>query len=286
MSPRLGYLYVTLIVAACNDPAPQSTSKPANSAISPALNAELLYRLSESELVVYLQQLSQTEPDLLRRVVLLARRNIGQPYKLGLLGEGGLEPYDRDSLYCLSASDCVTFVEHTYAMALAHDWTSFQDTLQRIRYKDGKIGFATRNHFTEVDWNPNNAWLFDDITNSLPGIAPMHVRVDRAAFFRERGLTLDVPHEDYRGYYVPKAALTPVLPLIRDADVVEIVRGDDESQYISHMGLIVHSDRGAVMLLHSGDPAVREEPLSEYVMRSKKVLGMKVLRAKAIPSKA
>jgi len=275
---------ILLLLPACQRPAAHPASQPAAAAPG-ELNARPLYRFTESELDAYLKYLSAAEPDLPRRVVHLARRNIGQPYKLGLLGEGGREPYDPDPLYCLSAGDCVTFVEHTYAMALARDWSSFHETLQRIRYKDGRIGFATRNHFTEVDWNPNNAWLFDDITRTLPGVAPMQVRVDRAAFFRQRGLNLDVPPEDYRSYHIPRNRLAEVLPLLRDADVVEVVRGDDESQFISHMGLFVRDPAGVAMLLHSAEPAVREEPLLEYVARSPKILGLKFLRPRsAIPN--
>ena len=214
------------------------------------------------------------------RVVHLGRKNIGQPYKLFLLGEFPYELHDADPMYCLSASDCVTFVEHTYAAALAEDWASFFRTLQRIRYKDGTVGILTRNHYTEADWNVNNAWLFEDVTATLAGeaVRPLRVKVDRAAFFAKFGLGGDIAVEIFEDCYIPREELGSVLDRLRDADVVEIVKGSSQAPYVSHMGLITRDAAGGVMLLHSAKPAVREEPLESYVGKHPKILGVKILR--------
>src|SRR5437016_3283373 len=53
-----------------------------------------LYKCTEAEVDKYLQFLSATEPDVRKRIVHLARKNIGQPYELYLLGEMPFEPYD------------------------------------------------------------------------------------------------------------------------------------------------------------------------------------------------
>ncbi|HEX4412246.1 MAG TPA: N-acetylmuramoyl-L-alanine amidase-like domain-containing protein, partial [Lacipirellulaceae bacterium] len=107
-----------------------------------------LYKCNESEVDTYLKFLSATEPDLRKRIVTIARKNINQPYELYLLGEMPFEPYDPQPIYCLGKSDCLVFTEHTYAMALSHNWPSFMMMLQRIRYRNGHIGVATRNHYT------------------------------------------------------------------------------------------------------------------------------------------
>ena len=54
-------------------------------------------------------------------------------------------------------------------MALSHNWPGFMQMLQRIRYRDGQLGVATRNHYTEADWNISNRWLVEDITAELAG---------------------------------------------------------------------------------------------------------------------
>jgi hypothetical protein len=242
-----------------------------------------LYTFQERELDAYLGWLCRqpmTTPD---RVVLLARKNIGQPYRVFLLGEYPFELYDPDPMVCLSASDCVTFVEHTYAMALSQDWPSFFRTLQRIRYKDGKIGMLTRNHFTEADWNVNNVWLFDDVTAAVAGeySAPMRVRVDRAAFFSKHGLGRDLPVEIFEDVYLPCEHLAKVLHRFQNGDVVEIVRGETFARYVGHMGLLMRDADGVAIILHSGPPAVREESLSQYVERHPDMVGLKFLRMAA-----
>ena len=146
-------------------------SAPANPLAS--LAAKPLYQFTEAEVGPYLAQLHATEPDLRQRVVHLARKNLGQPYELYLLGEMPFETYDPQPLYSLTRSDCLVFAEHTYAMALSRDWTGFMRLLQRIRYRDGHLGVATRNHFTETDWNPSNRWLLHDITTELTGATPV-----------------------------------------------------------------------------------------------------------------
>src|SRR5262249_23158120 len=84
-----------------------------------------LYTCTEAEVDQYLKFLSASEPDLRKRIVQLARKNIGQPYELYLLGEMPFETYDAQPIYCLGKSDCLVFTEHTYAMALTRDWPAF-----------------------------------------------------------------------------------------------------------------------------------------------------------------
>lgn len=277
---RISALTLLLLAPfACrNTPAPAPPKRPPPS-------TQPIYKLNETQLDAVLADLAERQPDLAARVVTLARRSIGQPYRLGLLGEGGVEPYDPDPLYCLSASDCVTFVEQTYAMALSHDWPEFLDTLRRIRYRDGKIGMLSRNHFTEADWNINNDWLFDDITRTIANgkTAPLRQRVDRAAFFKKYGIGQDIPAQNFVSDFIPRKYIQGVLSGLRDADVAEIVRGTSAAPYVGHMGLIVHNAAGKVMFLHSGDPAVREVPLADYLSTHKNVIGMKFLRPRPQP---
>src|SRR3954469_11816904 len=165
-----------------------------------------LYKCSEAEVDKYLKFLSATEPDLRKRIVHLARKNIGQPYELYLLGEMPFEPYDPQPIYCLTKSDCLVFTEHTYAMALSHDWPGFMRMLQRIRYRDGQLGVVTRNHYTEADWNISNRWLVEDLTPKLAGDTAVKFReiIDRSKFLKNRyGLTVKIPIEKHDDEYLP-----------------------------------------------------------------------------------
>lgn len=297
-------LLTSVLGGACQQPGAESP---------PAYGDKPLHQFSDADLEAYLSDLHAREPDVRRRVVEVGRRTIGQPYRLGPLGEGGLEPYDPDPLYCLTASDCVTFVEQTWAMALSRDKAEFLDTLRRIRYRDGKIGMLTRNHFTEADWNVNNSWLFrpERLTGKKDSES-YKLRINRLAFFARFGLTLDeatarsVPSwEDNEKFfavvaatrpaatpespdwavqyfivrYTPRAGIDSILHRLKDADVIEFVK-NKKSPFVGHMGLITHDANGTVMLLHSGEPAVQELPLMDYLARHPNIAGVQVLRFK------
>jgi hypothetical protein len=248
--------------------------------IQPLL-AKPLHRFTEAEVGLYLPHLQAREPDLRRRIVHLARKNIGQPYELYLLGEMPFETHDPQPLYCLGKSDCLVFVEHTYAMALSRDWTGFMRLLQRIRYRDGHIGVVTRNHFTETDWNPSNRWLLRDITAELAGAQAVKFveKIDRSRFLRNRyHLSVELPVEEHRETYLPFADVALAAPHVRDGDCVEIVRGVVKpgtpvsdtfggNAWIGHVGLVAHGADGALHIIHSAEPAVREETIGQFIAR-------------------
>lgn len=276
--------------------------------IKPLLSKPL-YEFTEAEVDRYLRYLQAVEPDLRKRIVHLARKNIGQPYELYLLGEMPFEPYDPQPLYCLSKSDCLVYSEHTYAMALSRDWPSFMTLLQRIRYRDGRLGVVTRNHYTEADWNPSNRWLVEDITEKLAGerVLIYEQQIDRARFFRNRyQLDVEIPVETHRDNFLPVEHVDLAKPHLADGDFVNIVRGFlgkeaaanetfGGSAWVGHVGLIVHGPDGEVNMIHSSKPRVREEPLDAYIARSLKnsdakenskkarLLGFKFLRLQEDP---
>lgn len=248
-----------------------------------AVIAELLdkplYKCNESEVDAYLRYVSVAEPDLRQRIVHLARKNIGQPYEIYLLGEMPFEPYDPQPIYCLDKSDCVVFAEHTYAMALAQNWPSFMKMLQRLRYRDGHLGVTTRNHYTEADWNTSNRWLVEDITADLAGdsVAKFSSTIDRARFFKNRyKLTVDVPVQKHEDFYLPYEEIDRARQDLQEGDFVNIVRASvpkdkkPTSAFVGHVGLIGRGKNGELNLIHSTVPKVREEPIDEYIARSTK----------------
>lgn len=273
---------------------PESTR---STAAQPATEAALgvadladrpLYTFTEDEVDRYLRILPQIEPDVRRRIIRLGRQNLGQPYEIYLLGEFPFEDHDTDPLYCLDKSDCVVFSEHMYAMGLAHDWWSFLQGLQRLRYRDGRVGMLTRNHYGIADWNPNNAFLFEDITRKVGGgkvATPLKQVCRRAPFFAKFGIGEDISDQPIRDWYIPKERIAEVQHEFRDADMVNIIRGNAESQYCGHVGLIAIAADGTVDFLHSASPKVREQPLVEYATNDKRCVGIKVLRLRDDPER-
>lgn len=273
------------------------------------LAAVPLYQFTEPEVGAYLAHLHATEPDLRRRIVHLARKNLGQPYELYLLGEAPFETYDPQPLYCIGKSDCLVFVEHTLAMSLTADWAGFMRLLQRIRYHDGRIGVVTRNHFTEADWNPSNRWLAHDLTAELAGprAVKFDEKIDRAGFLKNRyQLTVATPVEAHRDLYFPYAEAPALAPQLQDGDIVEVVRGIVKkgaptndifggNAWIGHVGLVAHGADGTLHLIHSAEPKVREETLAAFIARETahnaerdaagkpRLLGFKFLRLEPDP---
>jgi hypothetical protein len=271
-----------------------------------------LFKFTEIEVDTYLKFLSATEPDLRKRILHLARKNIGQPYELYLLGEMPFEPYDPQPIYCLGKSDCLVFTEHTYAMALSHNWPSFMKMLQRIRYRDGQLGVATRNHYTEADWNISNNWLVEDLTEKLAGDTAIEFteKIDRSKFLKGRyKLDVSIPIEKHEDIYLPYEQIDRAKSQLQDGDFVNIVRATAKpgkaiqneifggSAFVGHVGLIGHGPKGEVHLIHSTEPKVREEPIESYIARSIKdkvakdaagkprLVGFKFLRLRDQPLK-
>jgi hypothetical protein len=219
----------------------------------------------------YVAWAHQSEPDLRKRIAAIARKNIGQPYRLNLLGEFPYEVHDDLPMFSLDHSDCVVFAEHTYAMALSQSWEEFFWMLQRIRYRDGVIGVATRNHYTEMDWNVANRWLVTDISAELAGPAgPAYsMTVDRARFLKTRHHTeRAIPVETSRQAYVAKDQVAAIASQLQEGDFVNVISTRNGEYWASHVGLVVLGADGERHFLHSSEPQVREETFASFIARA------------------
>lgn len=236
------------------------------------LLAKPLYQMQPAEAGRYIAWVHDTEPDLRKRIAAIGRKNIGQPYRLNLLGEFPYQIHDELPMFSLDHSDCTVFVEHTYAMALSQSWDEFFWMLQRIRYRDGIVGVVTRNHYTELDWNVANRWLVTDISADLAGPnAPSYtMTVDRATFLKTKHHTdADIPVETSRQAYVPKERAVALANQLREGDYVNVVsRLSNGTTMVTHVGLVVLGPDGERHFLHSSEPAVREETFASFIART------------------
>jgi len=256
-------------LAGCATP-PSQTAQPAPTPLATILQKQI-YQMSPAEAGRYVAWQHEAEPDLRKRIAAIGRKNIGQPYILNLLGEFPFEVHDNLPLFSLDHSDCVVFAEHTYAMALSRSWEEFFWMLQRIRYKDGVIGVATRNHYTELDWNVSNRWLITDISAELAGAnGPAYdMRVDRARFLRTRHNTVrDIPVETSRQAFVPKGQGASIASQLQEGDFVNVISTRDGEHWASHVGLVVLGPNGERHFLHSSEPKVREETFESFIARA------------------
>lgn len=250
-------------------PATPHADAPAGSA---SLAEKPVYQMSPVEAGRYIAAVHQGEPDLRKRIAAIGRRNIGQPYKLNLLGEFPYQLHDTLPMFSLEQSDCVVFAEHTYAMALSQSWEEFFWMLQRIRYKDGVVGVASRNHYTEVDWNTNNNWLVTDISADLAGVdGPAYaLRVDRARFLKTRHQTdSSLPLQTSREAFVATERVAQIAGQLQDGDFVNVISTRGGEHWASHVGLVVTGADGVRNFLHSAEPQVREESFDAFIARTR-----------------
>lgn len=278
MSRKISFTLIVLtllILVGCKTRLPELS--PADAAAADTLGIERiylqkllakpLYKFSEEDINNYLPYLQYTIPTLQERMKHLARKGLGQPYDIYLLGEYPAEIYDRQPLYSLDKSDCVVYTEHILAMAMGHDWQSFFSILQRIRYKDGIISYITRNHYSEYDWGPNNAWLADDITDDLAGkYAELDTAyVNKGRFFKRNDVPYDMPRDSIIWKYIPMRAMPMVLNKLETGDIVNVVRGYKSGRWIGHFGMVMKDDDGTVYFLHSTTPKVKQQPFIEVI---------------------
>ncbi|MCY1032700.1 DUF1460 domain-containing protein [Corallococcus sp. BB11-1] len=95
----------------------------------------------------------QAEAPLSVRLLGMSERFLNTPYVLSPLGEGqGVDP---DPTFRLDAVDCLTFVEETLALGMAHGEPEVPALLERIRYASTPA-YEDRNHLMEAQWLPNN----------------------------------------------------------------------------------------------------------------------------------
>jgi hypothetical protein len=276
---RTACLLLAATLAGCAT-APASPPRPAPPAVAsqpqPAAPLDTIlqkqiYQMSPVEAGRYVAWAHQAEPDLRKRIAAIGRKNIGQPYRLNLLGEFPYEVHDDLPMFSLDHSDCVVFAEHTYAMALSQSWEEFFWMLQRIRYRDGVIGVATRNHYTEMDWNVANRWLVTDISAELAGPSgPSYgMTIDRARFLKTRHHTeRSIPVESSRQSYVAKDQVASIAGQLREGDFVNVISTRDGEYWASHVGLVVLGADGQRHFLHSSEPQVREETFESFIARA------------------
>jgi len=236
------------------------------------LKEKKLYEFTPKEMNDYLPLAWEICPDFHERIVHFARKGLGQPYHIYLLGEFPFEIYDSDPLFCLEKSDCMVFTEHIYAMALSKDWPQFFSLLQRIRYIGGEISTTTRNHSSIPLWVDNNSWLLRDITEE---IAPELTKPFTFTYNPNRelindyGLDPGFPTQKIDRSYIPLKNIPQIASRLQNGDYVCVIRGfSEKGLWSGHVGFITKSNDGTVNFLDSAGSGVKETPLLECVEKS------------------
>ena len=244
---------------------------------------------SDTHIQEELRRIHQQAASLAQRVEAVSELFLGVPYKLGSLGEGPDGEFDRDPLIRFDAFDCTTFVETVIALSLDSDLDSAMRTLQKIRYKDGQIGYATRNHFIELDWVPNNvrAGYLRDITSDVAGrnAVKVHKTISKRQWYLrkslvslEGGFTEDekkplafklqqlgrrFPDQRATLTVLPLKALPLALANIPSGTIANLVHANQryKETIVSHQVFLIKKSDGWYVRHAASDKTVEDDPI-------------------------
>ncbi|MBN1619233.1 DUF1460 domain-containing protein [candidate division WOR-3 bacterium] len=150
---------------------------------------------------------------------------IGTQYKLGPLGEGEGNPPDTDPLFDFSKVDCVTFCEQVIALSMTrYDINDFLDILTHIRYRQGLVSFENRNHYSCLDWIPNNSWFCYNVTDKFHSPCTSLKIIDRDKFLSEHGFYAQTPVQPsiVEVSYIPQDYLGDIPDFLENGDLIMI----------------------------------------------------------------
>lgn len=204
--------------------------------------------------------------DLNSRLYTILSKQVGKPYELAPLGEGGRdENGDSKPLFRLDAFDCLTLTETSMALAMADKQGQAVDLLQRIRYLGQEIKWAERKHFTYTQWIPENQrlGLIRDITKK---VGNFHTQVIKHStqynFYTGEWKTFidrmggHFPQGDFYTEIVPLAALPEVEGKLITPSLAFVVK--EYRKYlphrISHVAIILRNPKNALVVFEASKP--------------------------------
>ena len=203
---------------------------------------------------------------------------LGSPYVRNPLGEG-VAP-DTDPLIRFDAFDCQTFAETTLA-------NGDIETLNKIRYQDGKPDFIHRNHFMETDWITNNSGLVCNISADFAPTKIRHVTIDKKNWFKTVHnidtdffpQTIDLEYIPYKNAHNITVTEPVMVLFIIDSPTIRKKIGTDLA--VRHMGFLLPNGR----FRHASykQKCVVDTDFDEYINRTlenKNNLGIMLLEIK------
>ena len=137
----------------------------------------------------------------------------------------------------LEALDCFTYLDYVEAMRLSDSFISFKEMVRRVRYRNGDVGYITRNHFF-TDWIERNS-LVNDVTAAVGGTNARVIQ--KRLNDRGEGKYLVDGIEPVQRVitFIPARAIdNEVIRQLRTGDYIGIYSGK-KGLDVSHVGIII-----------------------------------------------
>ena len=165
----------------------------------------------------------------------------------------------------LDGVDCFTLLDYVEALRRASDYDGFKEALRRVRYRENRVDFFSRNHFFS-EWAEAGS---DHLREVTALVGEEGVRRVEKQLNRKKDSTLYLP-----GYPVKKREVAFIPPESVDKSVLARLRsGDYVGIYsplpgldVSHCGIVVKR-QGKVFLRHASSrlKKVTDEELIHYL---------------------
>lgn len=191
----------------------------------------------------------------------------GRPYLLGPMGESYLDTIETKPLVYMDSVDCVTYLEHVLAMALATNEDSIFTVHQKIRYLDGKIDYSHRKHYLIEDWVGEGRFAK---MLRVDGDTTIFRTLPKNKFFESKNLKFGKNDPQTRIDYLPyerslewaKVEHQENLKVLGVAFI-----GKSEAIDATHTGFVIMRPGEAPVLRHASSlkKQVVEQPLLEYL---------------------
>jgi len=210
-----------------------------------------------------------------------------------------LESEKEELIINLRELDCTTFAENCLAIARSAksgnpSVKTFTSELQNLRYRNGKIeDYPSRLHYFS-DWiyeNAKNGYIEDlskeicntpypldvNFMSTHPDSYPQ-LKQNPAWVTEMQEIESNIRQREM--YFIPKEKIADVEDQLKTGDIIGIttsVKGLD----ITHVGILIKVN-GRIHLMHASSKAMKvvisEEPLSDYLKKSKSNTGIMVVR--------
>ena len=257
------------------------------------------YTVSDSTKVMQLISTARSTPHNSKQFINIAKQFIGTPYVAHTLDQSQTERL----VVNISQVDCTTYLEYALAIHLCiknkkYTFQDFCHYLAHIRYANGKVSYATRNHyFTHwINNNARNRYISEKTTKQYPFTATQTINVNYMTTHSQqypllrnnprrktqiRKLEQSINRQQYP--YIPKANIRNTAQLrsiISDGDIIAIVT-QKKGLDIAHLGIALWRKDGLHLLNASSiHKKVIIEPMTlrQYLHKHKTHLGIRVIK--------
>lgn len=246
------------------------------------------------------------EENLTARLDKISKSFLGLPYgKGGPLGEGKEGRYDQDPLYRFDTFDCTTYVETVMALSFSRGVNEFETHQDQIRYTNGEVDYLKRNHFTDLQWIPENVknGFMSEINEEIVDVSELKIAeatINFAGWLRShkiqqimipnasvelkedrllelKNLSYQYQNQIAKLSYIPISSLLKrpgILDKIPTGAVVNFVRPNWDlteaagtHQNISHQGFLFRQNQTLFLRHASTSGKVEELPFIDYLKK-------------------